>query len=120
MDILFCITDHSIALDTIHIVPNSILVIVVPIYVVLTIVLLTVSLLFAFRRKQWFIIDRGRINPYRMVYRVSKFAKQHKVPIHRSAFTYCEDELPTGLNLGKRKYGGPFTTEEVEDVKVFL
>ena len=50
---------------------------------------------------------------------MSKFAWQHKVPIHRSAFTYCEDELPTGLDLGKRKYGGPFTTEEVEDVKVF-
>ena len=102
-----------------QIVPNIILVIVVPIYVVLTIVLLVVSLLFAFRRMHWFIIDMGRINPYKMVYRVSKFAKQHKVPIHRSAFTYCEDELPTGLDLGKRKYGGPFTTEEVEDVKVF-
>ena len=104
-----------------QIVPNliNIKIIVVPIYVVLTIVLLVVSLVFAFRRKHWFIIDMGRINPYRMVYRISRFAKQHKVPIHRSAFTYCEDELPTGLDLGKRKYGGPFTTEEVEDVKVF-
>ena len=32
---------------------------------------------------------------------------------------YCEDELPTGLDLGKKKYGGPFTTEEVENVKAF-
>ena len=102
-----------------QIVPNLILDVLSLIFLVLTIVLLVVSLVFAFRRKHWFIIDNGRINPYKMVYNVSKFAKQHKVPIHRSAFTYCEDELPTGLDLGKRKYGGPFTTEEVEDVKVF-
>ena len=101
-----------------QIVPSLVL-IIVPIYVVLTIVLLVVSIVFAYRRKHWFIIDMGRINPYKMVYRVSKFSEQHKVPIHRSAFTYCEDELPTGLDLGKRKYGGPFTIEEMEDVKVF-
>ena len=51
---------------------------------------------------------------------VLKFAKDHTRPIHRSAFTYCEDELPSRLDLGKEKYGGPFTTEQVEDVKVFL
>ena len=39
--------------------------------------------------------------------------------MRRSAFTYCEDEIPTGLDLGKEKYGGPFSTEQVEDVKVF-
>ncbi len=55
-----------------------------------------------------------------MVYKVTKFALQHRIPIQRSAFTYCEEELPSGLNLGKDKYGGPFTTEEVEDVKTFL
>ncbi len=31
----------------------------------------------------------------------------------------CEDEFPSRLNLGKHKYGGPFTTKQVEDVKVF-
>ena len=101
-----------------QIVPNFIW-IFAPICVVLTIVLLAVSSVLAIRWKHWFIIDNGRINPYKMVYKVSKFAIQHKVPIHCSAFTYCEDELPTGLDLGKRKYRGPFTTEEVEDVKVF-
>ena len=28
--------------------------------------------------------------------------------------------MPSRLDLGKEKYGGPFTTEQVEDVKVFL
>ena len=49
-----------------------------------------------------------------------KFAKDHTNPVRRSAFTYCEDELPSRLDLGKEKYGGPFTTEQVENVKAFL
>ena len=85
----------------------------------LNFLLLLVSLLIGSRRKQWFLINQTKLNPYKMVYRVSKFAWQHKVPVRRSAFTYCEDELPTGLDLGKSKYGGPFSTEEVENVKAF-
>ena len=82
-------------------------------------VLLIVTLCVAHHRRRWFLIEPGRVNPYKLVSRVTKFASQHKIPIHRSAFTYCEDELPSGLDLGKNKYGGPFTTEEVEDVKAF-
>ena len=54
------------------------------------------------------------------MYRVIKYAIKHKHPEQRSAFTYCEDELPSRIYLGKSKYGGPFTTEQVEDVKTFL
>ena len=72
------------------------------------------------RRQLWFLLEPSVPNPYKLVYRVIKFARQHKVPLRRSAFTYCEDEIPSGLDLGKTKYGGPFTTREVEDVKAFL
>ena len=82
-------------------------------------VILIVSLITSSRHPQWFLMDTAKFNPYRLVYKVTKFARRHKVPIRRSAFTYCEDEVPQGLDLGKNKYGGPFTTEEVEDVKVF-
>ena len=82
-------------------------------------VLLCVVLTVVRCKKHWFLIDSARSNPYKLVYRVTKFARQHKVPIHRSAFTYCEDDIPSGLDLGKNKYGGPFTTEQVEDVKAF-
>ena len=71
-------------------------------------------------KHHWFMIDTGSRNPYKLVYKVIKFATQHKTPIRRSAFTYCEDELPSRMDLGKEKYGGPFTTEQVEDVKAFL
>ena len=82
-------------------------------------VLLVVSLCIAHCKKHWFLIEPSRVNSYKLVYKVTKFAWQHKVPIKRSAFTYCEDDIPSGLNLAKDKYGGPFTTEQVEDVKVF-
>ena len=81
-------------------------------------VALPISLCFFKRR--WFIIDSGVGNPYREVAQVVRFARRHKVPIQRSAFTYWEDNIPTGLDLGKSKYGGPFTTEQVENVKAFF
>ncbi len=80
----------------------------------------TLILLFLISNKQrLFLTDLQRHNPFKLVYKVTKFSRLHKVPVNRSAFTYCEDELPSGLDLGKRKYGGPFTIEEVEDVKAF-
>ena len=81
--------------------------------------LCTVFLIIAHCRRHWFLVDPARVNPYKLVYEITKFARIHKVPLNRSAFTYWEEELPTGLDLGKGKYGGPFTTEQVEDVKVF-
>ena len=59
-------------------------------------------------------------NPFRSIYSVLKYALKHKYARQRSAFTYCEDELPSRLDFGKSKYGGPFTTEQVEDVKTFF
>ena len=83
--------------------------------------LLIVSLCVVHHRQRWFLIESsGRVNPYKLVYRVIKFAWHHKIPVRRSAFTYCEDEWPSRLDLGKQKYGGPFTVEQVEDVKAFL
>ena len=90
-------------------------------FVVLAYVLLIASLCLGyFKSRTWFLTDTGSRNPYRLVYQVICFARKHTYPIRRSAFTYCEDELPSRLDLGKEKYGGPFTTEQVENVKVFL
>ncbi len=82
-------------------------------------IMVIVLMCIAHRNKNWFLNIPARINPYKLVYKVTHFAKQHKVPVQRSAFTYCEDEIPTGLDLAKTKYGGPHTTEDVENVKAF-
>lgn len=83
------------------------------------ITLLVGSLILSHYKRHWFLAEPSRTNPYKLVFQVSKYAHYHKVPENRSAFTYCEDDIPSGLDLGKAKYGGPFTTEQVEDVKVF-
>uniref|UniRef100_A0A1X7TF99 Uncharacterized protein n=1 Tax=Amphimedon queenslandica TaxID=400682 RepID=A0A1X7TF99_AMPQE len=56
-------------------------------------------------------------NPINLIVRVLCYARKHKYPENRSALTYWEEEAPSRLDLGKDKYGGPFTEEEVEDVK---
>ena len=57
-------------------------------------------------------------NPVKQIIKVLSFTAQHKQPVRRSAFTYGELP-PSRLDLGKKRYGGPFTTEQVEDVKSF-
>lgn len=59
-------------------------------------------------------------NPPKLIWQVLRFAAKHKYPVNRSALTYWEDEIPSRINLGKDKYGGPFTNEQVEDVKTFF
>ncbi len=49
-----------------------------------------------------------------------KFAWKHRSPINRSAFTYWEEEIPSRIDLAKSRYGGPFSIEQVEDVKTFF
>ena len=71
-------------------------------------------------KSKWFVSESGVVNPYREVAQVVSFARKHKIPVRRSAFTYWEDDIPTGLDLGKNKYGGPFTTDQVENVKAFF
>uniref|UniRef100_A0A1X7UU57 Major facilitator superfamily (MFS) profile domain-containing protein n=1 Tax=Amphimedon queenslandica TaxID=400682 RepID=A0A1X7UU57_AMPQE len=59
-------------------------------------------------------------NPVKLIVRVLCYARKHKYPENRSALTYWEEEAPSRLDLGKEKYGGPFTEEEVEDVKTIF
>ena len=59
-------------------------------------------------------------NPIKLIVRVLCYARKHKYPENRSALTYWEENVPSRIDLGKDKYGGPFTVEEVEDVKTFF
>ena len=70
--------------------------------------------------RRWLIKEPPTQNPFKLVLRVIRYAIKNKYPRQRSAFTYHEDELPSRIDFGKQKYGGPFTTEQVEDVKTFL
>ena len=71
-------------------------------------------------KRHWFYTESRRTSPYKLVAKVLSFAWKHKYPLQRSAFTYCDDEQPSKLDFAKERFGGPFTTEQVEDVKILL
>ena len=81
---------------------------------------LTLSIIGCWKRHVWFYIEPGQHNPYRTVYIVLNFARRHKYPLQRSAFTYSDNYVPTRIDFAKERYGGPFTTEQVENVKTLL
>ena len=70
--------------------------------------------------EKWLIIEPKSLQTLKKIYGILKFAFKHKAPINRSALTYWEENIPSRLDLGKSRYGGPFTTEQVEDVKTFF
>ena len=85
----------------------------------LPVILLSVGLILDFFFNHKLVKEPVTVNPVSHIIKVLKYAAKHKYPFQRSAFTYCENEQPTRLDYGKSKYGGPFTTEQVEDVKTF-
>ena len=62
----------------------------------------------------WFTTVPENHNPYKMVLRILNFARTH------SSVTHYDDKPVKRLDLGKQRYGGPYTTEQVEDVKTLL
>ena len=84
------------------------------------IIILTGVLIKFCTTKKHFYIQKTGLNPFKNICEVLKYSWKHKVPEHRSAFTYWEEDIPRRIDLGKNKYGGPFINEEVEDTKTFL
>ena len=80
---------------------------------------LTLILVTMFCCNNWLIKEPISQNPFKLIYKVSRYAIKNKYPQYRSAFTYCEDEVISRIDYGKTKYGGPFMIEQVEDVKTF-
>ncbi len=73
-----------------------------------------------FLTPKWLIIEPKAPKSLKTIYRVLNFAFKHKAPVNRSALTYWEEDIPSRIDLGKTKYGGPYTIEQVEDVKTLL
>ena len=48
------------------------------------------------------------------------YARKHRYPERCSSLTYWEEDIPPRIDLGMSKNDGPFTVEEVEDVKTLL
>ena len=70
--------------------------------------------------QQWLDRTHKVTDPIKLIMQVLNYTRKHSYPERRSAFTYLDEEQPTRMDFGKEKFGGPFTEEEVEDVKTVL
>ena len=70
--------------------------------------------------QQWLDRTHKVTNPIKLIIHVLNYTRKHRYPERRSAFTYNDEEQPSRMDYGKEKFGGPFTEEEVEDVKTVL
>ena len=86
----------------------------------ITSILLCLLLMLSWRKCQWFNSEPGRDNPYKTVFKVINFARKHKHPLRRSAFTYGDDNIPSRIDFAKERFGGSFSVEQVENVKTFF
>ena len=68
----------------------------------------------------WLDKTHKATNPIKLIIQVLNYTRKHSYPERRSAFTYLDEEQPARIDFGKDKFGGPFTEEEVEDVKTVL
>ena len=85
----------------------------------LTVIYVVVLVISCFKNR-WFSTETVQQNPCRTISKVLSYARKHKYPIFRSAFTYSDDKRYNRLDFAKERFGGPFTTEQVEDTKCFF
>ena len=93
---------------------------IAPVTLTASTIIFIILLLISYWKRKWFHSEPGQTNPYKTVYNIIKYAKNHKYPLRRSAFTHCDNYIPSRLDFAKERYGGPFTTEQVENVKTLL
>ena len=88
--------------------------------------ILGVTLILQYCKHHWFNNERIDYNHCKLVYQVSSYAIKHKdrYELQYTSLQYCHSEstdpIPTTFDVGKERYGGPFTNGQVEDVKIFL
>ena len=93
---------------------------IINIYSSLVLIFVLFNLCFALYYQKFLHIEEIKRNPLKTVIQVLNYSYRHKQPEHRSAFCYWESKFPSRIDFGKSKYGGPFTYEQVEDVKTMF
>lgn len=81
---------------------------------------LMIATLMLYRAVQSLVRDPITQNPFRCRLLYNVLYKTNNQDLGALSPFAGEDELPSHVDFGKSKYGGPFTTEQVEDVKTLL
>ena len=81
--------------------------------------LLTVALCLDFICSGWLLHEPVFKNSLLLIYQVLKYAVKNKYPHKRSTFSLWDKKQYSRVDLAKTTFGGPFTVQQVEDVKSF-
>lgn len=79
-------------------------------------VCLTLALSSNFLFQHWLVKESITGNSFRLIVGVVKYTLKNR----KLRYTFAIDEVPSRLDVAKHKYGGPFSSQQVEDVKSFL
>ena len=91
------------------------------IFLIVLPIMIAVTLCVKKWNEHWIFVDTEpqNLNPYKLICQTIKFVVSHKNFLHFRTFNYNDNDLRSRFDLGKEKYGGPFTTSQMEDVKSF-
>ena len=87
---------------------------------ILPTLLLSLGLLSDSYFRHHLIIEPHTTNPFKLVTGVFKYISKNDRPTNPSAYVYTMTTIPNRFDFAKLQYGGPYTTEQVEDVKTLL
>ena len=90
-----------------------------PVFLLLAVCFTAEIMILILHRDNGFVILPHVGNPLKLVYQVVKSALKAKKPVFRSAFDVGRPP-PSRIELAMQMNGGPFTVEQVEDVKTFF
>ena len=90
-----------------------------PVVVIVSVpaICLTLAVVMSFLLRDSLVKEPPTPHLLKNIYGILKFAIRNQPSRLRSALTYWEDEIPSRIDRAKIKYGGSYTTEEVENVK---
>ena len=91
----------------------------VPVAVIVSVpaICLTLAVVMNFLLRDSLVKEPPTPHLLKTIYGILKFAIRNQPSRLRSALTYWEDEIPSRIDRAKIKYGGSYTTEEVENIK---
>ena len=87
---------------------------------VLSGVAVSIVIVINFLFKYWLDTTSHIVNPVKLIFQVLNYARKNKYTRNHSALTYWEEDYPSRLDLGMDKYRGPFSEEQIENVKIII
>ena len=83
----------------------------VGLFILPSVLMCTVAVITDFFLNHWLVVEAASYNPIALIWKTLWYVMKN---------TYPHLSHHSRIDLAKKKYGGPFTAEQVEDVKTFL